>query len=236
MSPAVVVHEVQPIVEDVQRVPGGLIAVRDEHAPVARRELDGGADDERAEPDELERAPTLERGRAVGDGDRVAEHRAARRAHEVLDAGALVEGVHLVPPGLPLPALGQVAHPIGVLGGEVAQLGWVLGEVVELPLLVGEGGHGAMPGDDLPAVAEVAPVADHLEELLGPRGGCVRVGEGRPEAGALGGPQGVASPLGGCVDAGELGARRQEVADVRAVGADRPGRWPQEPTLRAKTR
>ena len=65
-----------------------------------------------------------------------------------------------------LPGIGQLAQLLGVLGGQVAQLGGVLLEVVELPLGVGERRHRLVERDDLPTLAVVAAVAVELDVVL----------------------------------------------------------------------
>ena len=53
-----------------------------------------------------------------------------------------------------------------MFGSQVTGFGRVATQVVQLPLVVAERRQGAVPGDDLPAVAVVAAVALHLVVLL----------------------------------------------------------------------
>ncbi len=115
------------------------------------------------------------------DGDRLPVGGGPLRALDELEVAALVEGIDLLGLGRGLPGGGQLGHLLGVLGGQVVQLGRVGGEVVELPLRVVEGGQGRVAGDDLPTVPVVPAVADHLVDLLGPGRRVVGVAQGGRE-------------------------------------------------------
>ena len=140
------VDVVQPVVLDVQRVAAEAGAVREEHALGAgRRDVDERADHERAVLD-VDGLPLGHR-RRVREVDvlvaRSGELRPRRR--EDLDRRAVVEREGAVRAGLGEPDVDELPHLVGLLGGEVVELGAVDVGVVELPLVV----------------VEVAPAGDH---------------------------------------------------------------------------
>ena len=89
----------------------------------------------------------------------VAEARA-----EQLDR-AVVERQHAVVLGLGPPELDHRGELLGLVGREVVALRAVVGDVVQLPLVVVERHAGDVAGDRLPAVGVDAAVAHHLEVL-----------------------------------------------------------------------
>ena len=188
----VVVGRDRATVEDVDGVAARLVAVGEQGALVAVGVHEAGRGVEAPAPHELHRPPALEGRRARQDRQRLGEHGVARRAQQVLEAGALVEGEDLVLPGPLLPGGGHLRQLVGELAGQVAQLGRVLDEVVELPLRVVEGGPRLVEGHDLPPVAVVAAVPDHLVDHLGGLLGGVGVAQGGDHRRARLGLQGAA--------------------------------------------
>ena len=85
-----------------------------------------------------------------------------------LDREAVVEREHVVLLRLLEPALDERLRALRLLGGEVARLGAVLVDVVELPLVlveVADARRRAVDGDDLPAVLPHPARAEHAVVL-----------------------------------------------------------------------
>ena len=163
------VDVVQPVVLDVEAVATEARPLREEHALGAGLgEVDQRADDERPAPDH----DGLGLGHlgVVGEVDvAVARRRQLRaRRHEDLQRRPVVEREALVGAGLGVPEVDHLAELVGLLGGEVVQLGAVDVDVVELPLVLVEVAPAAdrrVGGDGLPAVVPDAARPEHRVEL-----------------------------------------------------------------------
>ena len=122
-------------------------------------------------------APTGRMGRAV-----------AVAGEEQLD-GPVVEGQHPVLLGFRPPQLDHLGHLLGHLRSQVVAFGSVLGQVVQLPVIVLEGYAGLVAGHGLPPVGVDGPVAHHLVVLDvlggGPVGSVEGVAHGDPRDGDL---------------------------------------------------
>ena len=133
------VHVVEPVVLHVEGVAAEARAHGEEHAlGTGRGDVDDGADHERPVAG-VDRLP-------LGDrrGARVVHVAAPRRRElgprggEDLHRRTVVEREGPVGPGLGEPDVDQLAELVGLLGGEVVQLGTVDVGVVELPLVLVE--------------------------------------------------------------------------------------------------
>ena len=181
----VVVRELQLALLDVDRVATTLVAVGDEHPFVVAPVVELDVDREVPERDQLLRAVALEGRRAREEAHLAVEGRVVGPPQQLEQAGAVVEGEDLVVACRRLPPVGELAHLVGAVAGEVDHLGRVGGDVVELPLAVVVRRAALVERDQLPPVAVEAAVPEALGVLLdvGARRGTAQDGGG--EAGAV---------------------------------------------------
>ena len=144
----------------------------------------------------------------------------------------VVQGEHVVAPGLLPPQRDHLRQALGLRGSQVVGLREVLRHVVELPDVVVEGGVGieavvvhradGVERHRLPSVVEDGPGAEHLEVLGHVRGRGVRTlgTEQVGEAGAVDAGLGDALDVRGRGDPHQLEHARQDVDGVGELVAD----------------
>ena len=212
----------EPPVPQVQRVAAGSGALREEHAlGLGRLEVHRRGDRERAPPNvHGDGLRDLGRSRVV---DVAVTRRARLRPHvrDDLERGPVVERQALVDPRVVPPQSLQLLELLGVLGGQVVDLGAVLREVVELPLVELElppSGDRRVQRVREPALVVERSHPEHRVELgLPPVGGRVRQ-RGR-DALPLDRALGVALEHLRRLDAEHLVQRRDEVHRVDVLVA-----------------
>ena len=227
----------QPAVLDVERPAAGVAALADQDAlGSAVRDLRVGGDAVR--PVEHARADPERQRLRVGPedvlGPRLGNLRALR--HQPLDRAA-IDREDVVLPGFGIPHRDQLDELVPVLRGQIVVLGWILGDVVQLPVasvqtdqrlrgneraerLAGLGERRPRPrAHRPPSVVVDGAVTEHLEILdtVPGRGG--RVVEGMGEADPVQRRLGHAPDRGGRLEAERVQDRRDHVDDVRILGA-----------------
>ena len=204
----------------IDRVTAALVAVSDQHPLIARPALELDRDREAPHLDQLQAPPTLQRGGTGNDSNWLVVCHGRGRPHEELVEPALVEWIDLVRPLSAVPGVHQFGDATRLFGGPILHLSGVGIEVVELPPVGIKIGKRLVAGDDLPAVAVIAPVPGDLVDLLAVARRRVSIGERGDERR----PRKRLGRIRRCFDADHVEQGREDVGDMLVLVADLPRR------------
>ena len=126
-------------------------------------------------------------------------------------------------PGVAFPRRGQFGDLLRVPLADVDALSGVVARVEQQPLVVAEGRHAAVVGDDVPAVAMEPTMAEHRVVLLGVRARRIRVGQRPGEAATVHLPHRHALARLGHPHPCEFDERGQQIGGVLILEAHRTG-------------